>query len=168
LADSFFRVGSLVFGGGHVVLPLLQAEVVPNGWISKAHFLAGYGATQAMPGPLFSFAAFLGASISGLNPWLGGLLCLGAIFAPSFLLVAGTLPFWAQLRQYPQSRAALAGINASVVGLLLAVFYQPAWTGAVQTPLDAIAAFAIFLALQYAKMPPLLAVLLCACLGGWI
>src|SRR3546814_21436 len=123
--DVFYRAGSLVFGGGHVILPLLQAEVVPNGWVVNETFLAGYGAAQAVPGPLFTFAAFLGASMTlPPNGWLGGLLCLVAIFVPSFLIVAGALPFWEQLRSNRRMRAALSGINASVVGLLLAALYE--------------------------------------------
>lgn len=121
MLDAFYRTGALVFGGGHVMLPLLQAEVVPNGWVDNQTFLAGYGATQAMPGPLFTFAAFLGASMHGpQTSWLGGLLALLAIFAPAFLLVFGALPFWEQLRGNRHMQAALLGINAAVVGLLLA------------------------------------------------
>lgn len=114
MVDTFFRAGSLVFGGGHVVLPLLQAEIVPAGWISNDTFLAGYGATQAVPGPLFTFAAFLGSSMNQApSGWLGGMICLIAIFAPSFLLVMGALPFWESLRQNLRTRAALSGINAA-------------------------------------------------------
>jgi len=121
LVDAFYRAGSLVFGGGHVVLPLLQAEVVPSGWINNETFLAGYGAAQAVPGPLFTFAAFLGASMNTMpSGWIGAMICLLAIFAPSFLLVAGTLPFWEALRQNILMQGALAGLNAAVVGLLLA------------------------------------------------
>lgn len=112
MIDTFFRAGSLVFGGGHVVLPLLQAEVVPAGWVSNDTFLAGYGATQAVPGPLFTFSAFLGSSMNQApNGWLGGMVCLLAIFAPSFLLVMGALPFWESLRQNLRTRAALSGVN---------------------------------------------------------
>jgi chromate transporter len=116
LLDAFYRAGSLVFGGGHVVLPLLQAEVVPPGWVSNDAFLAGYGAAQAVPGPLFTFAAYLGAVIGG---WPAAILCLVAVFLPSFLLVAGALPFWEAIRARPAAQAALAGVNAAVVGLLL-------------------------------------------------
>src|SRR5205085_11549566 len=121
LFDSFYRAGALVFGGGHVVLPLLQAEVVPPGWVSNDAFLAGYGAAQAVPGPLFTFAAYLG-TVMGPKPngWLGGLICLVAIFLPSFLLLVGALPFWATLRRRPGVQSALRGVNAAVVGLLLA------------------------------------------------
>ncbi|MGR6616748.1 chromate efflux transporter [Pseudomonas rhodesiae] len=126
VVDAFYRVGSLVFGGGHVVLPLLQAEVVSSGWVSNESFLAGYGAAQAVPGPLFTFAAFLGASMSTApSGWVGGIVCLLAIFAPSFLLVVGAMPFWERLRRNTGMQAALAGVNAAVVGLLLAAFYHP-------------------------------------------
>ncbi|KAB2835685.1 MAG: chromate efflux transporter [Caedimonadaceae bacterium] len=122
IIDAFYRAGSLVFGGGHVVLPLLQTEVVLSGWVSNETFLAGYGATQAMPGPLFTFAAFLGASMN-IEPfnWIGGMICLLAIFAPSFLLIMGVLPFWERLRRNLHIQAALAGINAAVVGWLLSL-----------------------------------------------
>jgi len=123
--NLFFRTGSLVFGGGHVVLPLLQSAVVGPGYVSNEVFLSGYGLAQAVPGPLFSFAAFLGAS---MNPfptgWAGGMICLGAVFAPSFFLVMGALPFWEKLRRYPAAQTALAGINAGVVGLLGAVLVK--------------------------------------------
>ena len=127
--DSFFRVGSLVFGGGHVVLPLLQTEVVGPGWITNEQFVAGYGATQAVPGPLFTFSAYLGA-VMGPEPngWTGAWLALVAIFLPSFLLVVGALPFWDLLRSVPVFQSALKGINAAVVGLLLTALYNPVWT----------------------------------------
>ncbi len=163
--DAFYRAGSLVFGGGHVVLPLLQAEVVPPGWVDRETFLAGYGAAQAVPGPLFTFAAFLGASAGG---WSGGLLCLAAIFAPSFLLVAGTLPFWERLRADPRARAALGGINAAVVGLLLAALYQPVWSGAIGQATDFALALVALVALVFWKLPPWLVVLACALAGGLI
>ena len=127
LFDSFYRSGSLVFGGGHVVLPLLQAEVVPR-WIGNDAFLAGYGAAQAVPGPLFTFAAYLGAVIGG---WTTAALCLIAVFLPSFLLVIGALPFWETIRRWPSARAALRGVNAAVVGLLLAALYHPVWTAGI-------------------------------------
>lgn len=137
MIDAFYRAGSLVFGGGHVVLPMLQAEVVPAGWVGNEAFVAGYGATQAVPGPLFTFAAFLGASfVTAPSGWLGGFICLLAIFAPSFLLVAGALPFWERLRHSIRIQAALAGINAGVVGLLLAALYDPVWTSAIHQPRD--------------------------------
>ncbi|MEK7872932.1 MAG: chromate efflux transporter, partial [Chloroflexota bacterium] len=119
--DSFFRAGSLVFGGGHVVLPLLQAEVVPPGWVTSEEFIAGYGAAQAVPGPLFTFAAYLGTVLHGApTGWAGGIFTLVAIFLPSFLLVVGALPFWDRLRVMGGFSGAMRGINAAVVGLLLA------------------------------------------------
>jgi chromate transporter len=120
--DSFYRSGSLVFGGGHVVLPLLEREFVPAGWLSEEAFLAGYGAAQAVPGPLFTFAAYIGAVING---WQGGLLATFAIFLPAFLLILGTLPFWNILRSNPNIKGALMGVNAAVVGILIAAFYHP-------------------------------------------
>ncbi len=157
---AFYRAGALVFGGGHVVLPLLQAEVVPAGWVSNDAFLAGYGAAQAVPGPLFSFAAFLGASMhTPPAGWWGGLLCLVAIFAPSFLLVAGALPFWADLRRQVRIQAAVQGVNAAVVGLLLAALYQPVWTSAILSPKDFGLALVALLALMLWKLPPWLVVL---------
>ncbi|PLC51100.1 chromate transporter [Pollutimonas subterranea] len=166
--DAFFRAGSLVFGGGHVVLPLLQAEVVPAGWIGNETFLSGYGAAQAVPGPLFTFAAFVGASMTGaVYGWIGGMICLVAIFAPSFLLVIGVLPFWEQLRRNVRTQAALMGINAAVVGLLLAALYQPVWTSAIHEPRDFGLGLAAFVALMYWKLPPWLVVLGCA-VAGWM
>jgi len=168
MVDAFYRAGSLVFGGGHVVLPLLQAEVVPPGWVSNESFLAGYGAAQAVPGPLFTFAAFLGASMNAApSGWWGGLLSLLAIFAPAFLLVMGALPFWEQLRRSTRTQAALFGINAGVVGLLLAALYQPVWTNAIYAPQDFALALVALVALMYWKLPPWLVVLGCA-LGGWM
>lgn len=168
LIDAFYRAGSLVFGGGHVVLPLLQAEVVPTGWVDKEAFLAGYGAAQAVPGPLFTFAAFLGASMNQApTAWAGGIVCLLAIFAPSFLLIAGALPFWESLRRSQRTQAALAGVNAGVVGLLLAALYQPVWTSAIHRPQDFGLALMAFIALMFWKMPPWLVVLCCAALG-WL
>ncbi|RZI24412.1 chromate efflux transporter [Pseudomonas sp. 770NI] len=167
LVDAFYRTGALVFGGGHVVLPLLQAEVVPSQWVSNDVFLAGYGATQAVPGPLFTFAAFLGASMTHApSGWLGGVIALLAIFAPSFLLIFGALPFWANLRKSPRTQAALAGVNAAVVGLLLAALYQPVWTSAVFTGYDAALALLALIALTVWKLPPWLVVLGCGVLGG--
>jgi len=167
MLDAFYRTGALVFGGGHVMLPLLQAEVVPNGWVSNQTFLAGYGATQAVPGPLFTFAAFLGASMQGpQSGWLGGLLGLLAIFAPSFLLVVGALPFWQRLRHNLRMQAAMLGINAAVVGLLLAALYQPVWTSAILTPADFALALVALLALMFGKVAPWRVVLGCG-LAGW-
>ena len=168
MVDTFFRAGSLVFGGGHVVLPLLQAEIVPAGWISNDTFLAGYGATQAVPGPLFTFAAFLGSSMNQApSGWLGGMICLIAIFAPSFLLVMGALPFWESLRQNLRTRAALSGINAAVVGLLLAALYQPVWTSAIIEVKDFGLALVALIALMFWKFPAWLVVIGCGA-AGWL
>ena len=167
LVDSFYRSGSLVFGGGHVVLPLLQSEVVPPGWVSKDAFLAGYGAAQAVPGPLFTFAAYLGTVMNGApNGVVGGLICLLAIFASSFLLVIGAMPFWDALRRIGAVRNALLGINAVVVGLLLAALYDPVWTSAIRSASDFGLALAAFTLLVFWKTPPWLVVILTAC-GGW-
>lgn len=164
----FFRSGALVFGGGHVVLPLLQAAVVPSGWVSNDAFLAGYGAAQAVPGPLFTFAAFLGASMNvAPSGWLGGLVCLLAIFAPSFLLVTGALPFWERLRRNVRAQAALIGVNAAVVGLLLAALYQPVWTNAVHQPRDFGMALIALVALMFWKLPPWL-VVVGSGVSGWL
>jgi chromate transporter len=167
--DAFYRAGSLVFGGGHVVLPLLQASVVPPGWVSNDAFLAGYGAAQAVPGPLFTFAAYLG-TVMGPQPngWLGGLICLVAIFLPSFLLVIGALPFWEQLRRRPLAQAALRGVNAAVVGLLLAALYQPVWTVGITDAADFALAIAAFLLLFMWQTPPWLVVVLSAVAGALI
>ena len=168
LIDAFYRAGSLVFGGGHVVLPLLQAEVVLPGWVNNNTFLAGYGAAQAVPGPLFTFASFLGASMQvGPGGWLGSAICLLAVFAPSFFLVAGALPFWEQLRHNRRMQAALTGINAAVVGILLAALYHPVWTSAIHAPQDFALALLAFMALVFWKTPPWLVVLACAA-GGWL
>ncbi|MDB5507336.1 MAG: chromate transporter [Devosia sp.] len=167
LIDAFYRSGSLVFGGGHVVLPLLQAEIVPPGWIGEDVFLAGYGATQAMPGPLFTFAAYLGAAMTPFpNGWLGAAVCLVAIFTPSFLLVVGTLPFWEDLRRQKLTQAMLEGVNAAVVGLLLAALYSPVWTSGILDPADYALGIAAFLLLFMWKTPPWLVVALCALAGG--
>ena len=167
MVDAFYRAGSLVFGGGHVVLPLLQAEVVPTGWVDGDAFLAGYGAAQAVPGPLFTFAAFLGASMNQApSGWLGGLVGLLAIFLPSFLLVLGALPFWEQLRRNRRTQAALMGVNAAVVGLLLAALYQPVWTSAIHRPEDFGLALVALTALLFWKLPPWLVVLGSGVLGA--
>ncbi len=167
IMDSFYRTGSLVFGGGHVVLPLLEAEVVPPGWVTSDEFLAGYGAAQAVPGPLFTFSAYLGASVDGLTPrWGGGLLALAAIFAPSFLLVPGVLPFWERLRGVARVRQALMGVNAAVVGLLLAALYDPLWTSAIETPADFAVAAAAFALLAFWRAPPWMVVVLTAIAGA--
>ena len=166
LFDAFYRAGSLVFGGGHVVLPLLQASVVPPGWVSNDAFLAGYGAAQAVPGPLFTFAAYLGA-VMGPQPngWAGAALCLVAAFLPSFLLVLGALPFWDDLRRRPLAQATLRGVNAAVVGLLIAALYNPVWTAGVTNAYDFALAAAAFLLLFMWQTPPWLVVVLSA-LGG--
>ena len=155
LFDAFYRAGALVFGGGHVVLPLLQAAVVPSGWVSNDAFLAGYGAAQAMPGPLFTFAAYLGAvMIPPPNGTLGAMVAVVAIFAPSFLLATGLLPFWDTLRQRRGMQAMLRGVNAAVVGVLLAALYTPVWTSGVHTPAGFGLALTAFLALTLWAVSP--------------
>lgn len=165
---EFYQAGSLVFGGGHVVLPLLQASVVPPGWVDNDTFLAGYGAAQAVPGPLFTFAAFLGAAMpSPLGGWTGGLLLLLAIFLPSFLLVAGALPYWESLRQRDVVQRAMGGINAAVLGLLGAALYDPVWSSAIHTRADFGLALAAYGLLVFGRLSPVFVVLLAA-LGGWL
>jgi chromate transporter len=166
LFDSFYRVGSLVFGGGHVVLPLIHAEVVPTGWVTNEEFVAGYGAAQAVPGPLFTFAGYLGAVMQpDPSGWQGAAICLVAIFLPSFFLVIGTLPFWDFLRTRDAFRSALLGINAAVVGLLIAALYDPVWTSAIDRAEDFSLALGAFLLLAFWRVPPWLVVLLAA-VGG--
>ncbi len=167
--DSFFRVGSLVFGGGHVVLPLLQTEVVGPGWVTNEQFVAGYGATQAVPGPLFTFSAYLGA-VMGPEPhgWTGAFLALVAIFLPSFLLVIGALPFWDLLRVVPVFQSALKGINAAVVGLLLTALYKPVWISAIHSPADFGLGLVALTLLMFWKWPPWLVVMLSAFGGEFI
>jgi chromate transporter len=172
LVAAFYRSGALVFGGGHVVLPLLQASVVPPGWVGNDAFLAGYGAAQAMPGPLFTFAAYLG-TVMGPTPngWLGGLVCLIAIFLPSFLLLIAALPFWDGLRRRGAVQSALRGVNAAVVGVLLAALYHPVWTSAISAPADFAIAIAAFLLLVLWAAPPWLVVILgavAATMVAWI
>lgn len=168
LVDSFYRAGALVFGGGHVVLPLLQAEVVPPGWVGNEAFLAGYGAAQAVPGPLFTFSAFLGASMTTApSGAIGAAVCLFAIFAPSFLLVVAALPFWEGLRRNSRVQTALAGINAAVVGLLLAALFTPVWTSAIYKPQDFALGLVAFVALMFWKLPPWL-VVIAAGFAGWL
>lgn len=150
LADRFYRTGALVFGGGHVVLPLLQSAVVPPGWLSMETFLAGYGAAQAVPGPLFTFAAFLGAAIAG--PW-GALICLIAIFLPSFLLIVGVVPYWTALRRHAAAGCFLMGVNAAVVGLLAAALYNPIFPSAIDGALDVAIAGGLFALLMLARVP---------------
>jgi chromate transporter len=169
LLDSFYRAGSLVFGGGNVVLPLLQAEVGPPGWVSNEAFFAGYGAAQAVPGPLFTFAAYLGTvSTVPPNGWIGALVCLAGIFASSFLLVIGPLPFWDALRRFGPMRSALVGVNAAVVGMLLAFLYDPVWTNAIRSAADFGLALAGFVLLMFWKVPPWLVVVLTAAGGAVI
>ncbi|WP_223700884.1 chromate transporter [Sutcliffiella deserti] len=160
--DSFYRSGSLVFGGGHVVLPLLEREFVPTGWISEEAFLAGYGAAQAVPGPLFTFAAYIGAVING---WKGGLLATFAIFLPAFLLILGTLPFWDSLRSNVKVKAALMGVNAAVVGILISAFYLPIWTSSIIAPIDFAFAAILFSMLVFWKLPPWI-VVVSGAIGG--
>jgi chromate transporter len=169
LFEAFYRAGSLVFGGGHVVLPLLQASVVPPGWVTNDAFLAGYGAAQAVPGPLFTFAAYLGA-VMGPQPngWAGASLCLVAVFLPSFLLVIGALPFWDELRRRRWAQSALTGVNAAVVGLLLAALYNPVWTSGITSGADFALGSAAFLLLFMWKTPPWLVVVLSAAGGTLI
>ncbi len=167
LFDAFYRAGALVFGGGHVVLPLLDAEIVGRGWMGPDTFLAGYGAAQAVPGPLFTFAAFLGAAGSQApNGVFGAAIALVAIFLPGFLLLVGVLPFWNRFRQRPRARAAMLGANAAVVGLLGAALYDPVFTSAVLSPLDFVLALAGFVALVMWKLPPWMVVIALALAGG--
>ncbi|PCK83516.1 chromate transporter [Rhizobium sophoriradicis] len=163
LFDAFYRSGALVFGGGHVVLPLLQAEVVAPGWVTNESFLAGYGLTQAVPGPLFTFAAYLGTVMTPApNGWVGAVIALVAIFLPGLLLVYGMLPFWDGLRTRPAMQAAMRGVNAAVVGILGAALYSPVWTSAVLSPRDFALALTGFLLLTVWKAPPWIIVLLLA------
>jgi chromate transporter len=166
LFDAFYRSGSLVFGGGHVVLPLLQAEVVTPGWVSNADFLAGYGMAQAVPGPLFTFAAYLGAIMTPApNGLAGATIALIALSLPGLLLVYGMLPYWDALRLRPSAQAAMRGTNAAVVGILGAALYNPVWTSAVLTPRDFAVALAGFLLLTVWKLAPWIVVVLLAATG---
>jgi chromate transporter len=166
--DAFYRAGSLVFGGGHVVLPLLQAFVVAPGWVTSDAFLAGYGAAQAVPGPLFTVSAYLGAVMQPHpNGWVGAIICLVAIFLPSFLLVIGAFPFWEELRRRAIAQAALRGVNAAVVGLLLAAFYRPVWIASISNAADFALATTAFLLLFMWQTPPWLVVILSA-VAGWL
>ncbi|MDM5209426.1 chromate efflux transporter [Cytobacillus kochii] len=162
MVDSFYRAGALVFGGGHVVLPLLEREFVPTGFISEEAFLSGYAAAQAVPGPLFTFAAFIGADMNG---WLGGMIATFSIFLPAILLIFGVLPFWHALRKNHHIRGAFIAINAAVVGILISAFYMPIWTSAIITPLDFSLAAILFFMLVYWKLPPWL-IVLAGALGG--
>lgn len=156
LFDTFYRVGSLVFGGGHVVLPLLEKEIVPNQMTNEL-FLAGYGAAQAVPGPLFTFASYLGMSIDGIGAMI---IATVAIFLPSFLLITAILPFWNSLSQNQSVRSALVGVNAAVVGVLLAAFYDPIFTSGITSSVDFAVAVLSFSLLQFFKRPAWLVVLL--------
>jgi chromate transporter len=166
LANAFYRAGALVFGGGHVVLPLLQETVVKPGWVGRDDFLAGYGAAQALPGPLFTFSAFLGAkSSAGPGGVAGALVALIAIFLPGMLLVYGVLPFWDQLRTRTAIRGALNGVNAAVVGILGAALYEPIWTSTILRPVDAALALLAFAALTVAGLPVFVVVAMAAAAG---
>jgi chromate transporter len=163
LADAFYHSGALVFGGGHVILPLLQSQTVSRDWLDENTFMAGYGAAQAMPGPLFAFSAYLGTIIG--HSWFAGWWCLAWIYLPSFLLLLGTLPYWGRLRQNASAQAALRGANATVVGILLAALYNPIWTVAVDSSVALIIALAVFGLLQFWKWSPWLLVLLSGVAG---
>lgn len=167
LFDAFFRAGSFVFGGGHVVLPLLQAEIVSTGWVSKDLFMAGYGAAQAIPGPLFAISAYLGtvSSVSS-SSWLVAAICLIGAFLPSYLLIVGTLPFWERIRKHNKIRYAMQGINATVVGLLLSAFYNPVWTSAIYNAKDFALAIFCFLLLTFWSAPSWMVVLLSALISA--
>lgn len=162
LAEAGYRAGALVFGGGHVVLPLLERAFVPSGWVSADEFLAGYALVQAMPGPLFTFGAFLGAGSGGIA---GGAVVLVAIFLPGLLLMYGALPFWDGLRRRPDAQAALRGVNAAVVGILLAALFDPIWQSSVHRPADFAVALAAFVALVLWKLPVWLVVAATAAAG---
>ena len=164
--ESFFRAGSLVFGGGHVLLPLLQGQVVPPGWVDADTFLAGYGAAQAVPGPLFTLSAYLGAVMTPGGGIAMALMCLLGIFLPSFLLVVGVLPFWNALRARPQVQTALMGVNAAVVGLLIAVLYDPVWTATIHGPADFILLLSAFAAVAVGRVPMWLVAPAAALLGA--
>jgi chromate transporter len=166
LFNAFYRAGALVFGGGHVVLPLLQTQVVQPGWVTNDVFLAGYGAAQAVPGPLFTFAAYLGAVMRPEpNGVIGAAIALIGVFLPGLLLVIGALPFWDALRTRPAAQAAMRGANAAVVGVLGAALYNPVWTSAILTPFDFALALAGFVLLTAWKLPPWIVVLMLAAAG---
>ncbi|PQZ56766.1 ChrA protein [Bacillus sp. MYb209] len=164
LFDSFYRSGSLVFGGGHVVLPLLESEFVQNGMMTKEQFLAGYGLTQAVPGPLFTFASYIGAVLNGT---VGAVVATIAIFLPAFLLVVGVLPFWDSVRRVSYIQGALLGVNAAVVGILLAAFYDPIWTSTIMNSVDFVFASLLFCLLAFWKTPPWVIVIL-GTFGGYV
>jgi chromate transporter len=160
LFANFYSAGALVFGGGHVVLPLLNEAVVAKGWVSPQTFLSGYGAAQALPGPLFTFAAYLGAAVQpNAHPILYGLDALSSIFLPGILVMSAVLPFWSMLRQRRLVQAALKGVNASVVGVLIAAFFRPVWTSTVHTATDILIALAAFALLTVWKVQPWIVVL---------
>ena len=161
--DIFYRSGSFVFGGGHVVLPLLEQALVPTGWISEEAFLTGYGATQAVPGPLFTFAAYLGAIMNG---WQGGLVATVAVFLPAFLLILGALPFWDSLRNNPKIKGAVMGVNAAVVGILISALYYPIWTSSILETVDFALAAILFSMFVYWKLPPWIIVVTGAIAGS--
>ena len=168
LLEGVYRSGALVFGGGHVVLPLLQASVVPSGVVSNADLMVGYGAAQAVPGPLFTFAAYIGAIAQGpLHGWLGGLVLLVVIFVPAFLILVGVLSFWQELRHRSEIRTAMAGVNAGVVGILGAALYDPVWTSAIHSRADFGLALLLFGLLTVGRVPPALVVFLGG-LGAWV
>ena len=169
LFANFFQTGSLVFGGGHVVLPLLQAQVVPSGWVSNETFLAGYAIAQAVPGPLFTFAAYLGA-VSNQTPsgWLGGSIALIAIFLPSFLLVIGIIPFWNEFKNISLLKKSMVGVNASVVGLLMGAFYNPVWINTIFNIKDIVFVIVFYLMLDRLKLAPWLVILFGAFIGQFI
>lgn len=167
VVEGFYRAGSLVFGGGHVVLPLLESFTVGPGWMDRDAFLAGYGAAQALPGPLFAFSSFLGASLSvGPGGVAGGLIALLAVYVPSWLLVLGAIPYWDRIRRLKAAQAALMGTNAAVVGLLLAAFYDPIWSAGITSPARLAFALVAFGSLRYGGLPPWALVLACAAAGG--
>ncbi len=161
--DIFYRVGSIVFGGGHVVLPMLEKEVVPTGWMSSEAFIAGYGAAQAVPGPLFTLAGYLG-QLMGSFP--GAAIAVIAMFLPSFLLIIGTLPFWTIIRTKSKVQAALKGVNAAVVGILLAALYDPVFTSAVHKPIDFVIVLISFTLLVFYKLSPWIVVIITTILGA--
>ncbi|OGT60922.1 MAG: hypothetical protein A3E85_03170 [Gammaproteobacteria bacterium RIFCSPHIGHO2_12_FULL_45_12] len=162
LFNSFYRTGALVFGGGHVILPLLESQVVMSGWVDNNTFLTGYGIAQAVPGPLFSFAGFLGTVTKGVpHGWPGGLFCVFAIYLPSILILVGIMPIWEKWRQHQAFQSILAGVSAAVVGLLIAAFYDPIWVATIQSSTDLIIAMTAFLFLQHLRWPQWLIVLLC-------
>lgn len=164
MVDRLYRTGSLVFGGGHIVLPLLEEDFVSGGWINKDLFITGYGAVQAVPGPLFTFAAYIGTIMHGI---LGGILATIAIFTPSFLLIVGILPFWNELRKHKKMRAAVSGINAAVVGILIIAFYDPIWTSSITTFKDFFFSLVLFCLFHFGKVPAW-AIVILGMIGGWI